>query len=329
MTKKYYLDPDFEVCVQQTLKELGVSPDAPPTRFARGDVEGRRKGAGFARVVLGLDPEPPNITKTQYTARAEDGYKISILAYRRKKEADEASSGLQPAILYLHGGGMILGSAEMFETVTKADVAATGVAHFSVNYRLAPESPDPIPVRDCYAALVWLHLNAAELGIDNSRIGVVGLSAGGGLAAGVCLMARDRGLNPPIAKQILLCPMLDDRNIDVDSDLAPFATWTWDDNWTGWTALLGERKGTDAVSAYAAPARAESLAGLPSTYIDVGTVDIFAKEDEEYAERLREAGVQVEWQLYGGVPHGFEFRGRQSDIKKIADANRRAAVMSF
>ncbi len=176
---------------------------------------------------------------------------------------------------------------------------------------------------------MWLHSQAGELGIDRARIVVAGLSAGGGLAAGVSLMAHDRGLNPPIAKQILLCPMLDDRNTtatDADSSLAPFVTWSWDDSWTGWNALLGENAGSSSVSPYAAPARAENLQGLPPTYIDVGTLDIFAQEDEQYASRLRESGVQVEWHLYQGVPHGFEFRGRQSKIVARAHENRRAAI---
>jgi acetyl esterase/lipase len=181
-------------------------------------------------------------------------------------------------------------------------------------------------VEDCYAALIWLHSHAEELGIDNSRISVVGLSAGAGLAAGVCLMARDLGLNPPIAKQILQTPMLDDRNIEEDPELAPFTSWTWDDNWTGWFALLGESRGSNSVSPYAAPARAENLKGLPSTYIDVGALDIFAKEAETFAERLRKAGVQVEWHLYQGVPHGFEFAGRQSQVVKRAQSNRRDAI---
>ena len=141
-------------------------------------------------------------------------------------------------------------------------------------------------------------------------------------------MARDRGLNPPIAKQILLCPMLDDRNTETDAALAPFVTWSWDDNWTGWNALLGGRAGSSSVSAYAAPARAEDLGGLPSVYIDVGTLDIFAKEAERFALRLRESGVEVEWHLYQGVPHGFEFRGRQSRMAQRARSNRLTAIQS-
>ncbi|KAE9963530.1 hypothetical protein BLS_009199 [Venturia inaequalis] len=162
------------------------------------------------------------------------------------------------------------------------------------DYRLAPEVRHPTPIEDCYAVLLWLHSNAKNLGVDNSRIAVVGLSAGGGLAAALSLMARDRGLHPPIAKQILLTPMLDDRNTETDAELLPFTTWTWDDNWTGWNALLDGMAGSSGVSAYAAPARAEDLKGLPPTYVDMGSLDIFAKEAEAFVERLKEAGVDVE-----------------------------------
>ncbi|KAF2709145.1 alpha/beta hydrolase [Pleomassaria siparia CBS 279.74] len=327
---KYEFDSEFDGCVRQTFQEVGIPPDQPIPRFARGDVGGRREGASFAKAVLALDAEVTNVTRTAYMAKADDGYEVPVLAYQVKQDRDHAT--LEPAVLYLHGGGMMFGSAELFEPITKSDVAATGVAHFSVNYRVAPEAPHPTPVEDCYAALLWLHSQGKALGIDNSRIAVAGLSAGGGLAAAVCLLARDRGLidNPPIAKQVLLEPMLDDRNIEPgDEALAPFATWTWDDNWTGWNALLENRAGLGDISAYAAPARARNLEELPPTYIDVGTLDIFAKEDEDYALRLKNAGVEVEWHLYQGVPHGFELRGRQSVIVKQAYKNRRAAVQSL
>lgn len=194
---------------------------------------------------------------------------------------------------------------------------------------MAPEHRHPTPVEDCYAALTWLHLNAKNLGIDNKRIAIAGLSAGGGLAAAVALLARDRDLEPPVAKQFLISPMLDDRNLEADVDLVPFMTWSWDDNFTGWNALLEDKAGSGSISEYAAPARAENLEGLPSTYIDIGTLDIFAKENEIYSSRLREAGVPVEWHLYQGVPHGFEFRGRGSKILKTAQENRRAAMRSI
>lgn len=140
-------------------------------------------------------------------------------------------------------------------------------------------------------------------------MGVVGRSAGGGLAAAVALLARDRVLNPPIAKQILFCPMLGDRNTVTDSATLLLMTWSWDNNWTGWNALLGETLSNDSVSQYTALARAGDLSNLPTTYIDVCSMDIFAKECRNYAERL-----DVEWNLYNGVPHGFELRGLGSVI---------------
>lgn len=201
--------------------------------------------------------------------------------------------------------------------------------HSPSEYRLAPEYRHPTPVEDCYAALVWLSSHAEELGIDPTRIGVAGLSAGGGLAAGVALLARDRGLHPPIAKQILLCPMLDDRNTVTDQALMPVVTWSWDDNWTGWNALLGDDLGGSSVSQYAAPSRAEDLRDLPATFIDVGSLDIFLEENKAYAEKLKGAGVEVEYHLYNGVPHGFEFRAEGSEVLKQTLSNRRKVIQGI
>jgi acetyl esterase/lipase len=143
-------------------------------------------------------------------------------------------------VLYLHGGGMILGSVAIFDGPVSRYVAHTGVAMPSIEFRLAPEHPHPTPVEDAYAGLVWLAAHAEELGVDRNRIAVIGDSAGGGLAAGVSILNRDRG-GPALARQILLYPMLDDRNTNVDPHIAPFAGWSYDHNITGWNALLGER----------------------------------------------------------------------------------------
>jgi acetyl esterase/lipase len=236
------------------------------------------------------------------------------------------TSGRQPgsAALYLHGGGMIFGLEHLgvvYDRAVRDYVAASGVPMLVVDYRLAPEHPDPTPVEDCYAALRWLADNAATLGVDPARIAVMGDSAGGGLAAGVSLLARDRG-GPAIAQQLLIYPMLDDRTHTPDRQLLPFLTWTYDDNITGWAALLGEQAGTDAVSPYAAPARATDLTALPDTYIDIGDLDIFRDEDIAYARRLADAGVATELHLHPGCPHAFEALARKADVSQRAIADR-------
>jgi len=157
--------------------------------------------------------------------------------------------------------------------------------------------------------------------VDPARLAVMGDSAGGGLAAGVCLLARDRG-GPAIAQQILVYPMLDDRTSVPDPQLVPFLTWTYDDNVTGWRALLGESAGDGDVSPYAAPARATDLSGLPSTYIEVGELDIFRNEDISYARRLADAGVSTELHLYPGCPHAFEGLAPNAPVSQRAVASR-------
>ena len=186
-----------------------------------------------------------------------------------------------------------------------------------VDYRTAPEHPHPTPVEDCYAALAWLAEQAPALGVDPARLAVMGDSAGGGLAAGVCLMARDRD-GPAVAQQLLIYPMLDDRPSPPDPALMRFLTWTYDDNLTGWGALLAEKAGAQDVSPYAAPARATDLTGLPDTYIDVGDLDIFRDEDMAYAQRLSGAGVPTEFHLHPGCPHIFETVARGADVSKRA-----------
>jgi len=200
-------------------------------------------------------------------------------------------------------------------------VSNSGVSMLSVDYRLAPEHPYPTPVEDCYTGLKWLAEHACELGVDPVRIAVMGDSAGGGLAAGVALLARDRG-GPALARQILIFAMLDDRNSIPDPEIAPFAVWSYDDNVTAWRALLGEAVGGLDVSQYAAPARATDLSGLPPCYLEVGQLDIFRDEDLAYAEHLSRDGVTVEFHLRPGVPHEFETVAFDTDIARRSVADR-------
>jgi acetyl esterase/lipase len=176
----------------------------------------------------------------------------------------------------------------------------------SVEYRLAPEFPDPHPVEDCYAALLWMAHNAAALGIDPGRIMIAGVSAGGGLAAGTALLARDRK-GPRLIGQALLCPMLDDRDQTISSaQFDGVGVWDRASNVMGWTALLGHRRATDDVSIYAAPARATDLTGLPPAFIDCGSAEVFRDEDVAYATALWRCGVQAELHVWPGGFHGFD-----------------------
>jgi acetyl esterase/lipase len=176
----------------------------------------------------------------------------------------------------------------------------------STEYRLAPEHPHPAPVEDCFAALQWLAEQATQLGADPSRLVVAGASAGGGLAAAVALMARDRG-GPALAAQVLIYPMLDDRaQTPSSTELDGEGIWDHTSNATGWGALLGDAAGGPDVSPYAAPARAESLAGLPTTYLDVATVETFRDEVVEYASRIWQEGGAAELHVWPGGFHGFE-----------------------
>lgn len=288
-----------------------------------GDVESRRVSGHrmFDAVAAGWRP-PAGVEVTRHGLTTDDGAHIDLAWYHQP--AAEAPGS---AALYLHGGGMIFGLEHVgavYDLVVRDYVAASGVPLLLVDYRVAPEHRHPIPVEDCFCALRWLSDNAAMLGVDPDRIAVMGDSAGGGLAAGVSLLARDRS-GPAIAQQLLVYPMLDDRTATPDPHIEPFLTWTYDDNVTGWGALLGRDAATDAAPAYAAPARAEDLSGLPETYLDVGDLDIFRNENIAYARRLADAGVPTELHVYPGCPHAFEVLARSAAVSQrvLADRVRR------
>jgi acetyl esterase/lipase len=284
-----------------------------------GDVATRRVNSAelFERLAQTRTPTP-GIERTDYTATAHDGAEIGLAWF-----AGASPSGA--AVVYLHGGGMILPMLPVYDPAMRAYAAASGVSMLLVDYRVAPEHPHPTPVEDCYTGLVWLAEHCEELGIDPARIAVMGDSAGGGLAAGVALLARDRG-GPALAQQILIYPMLDDRTVEPDPQLPPeYLVWNYDDNRTGWGALLGDAAGGSDVSPYAAPARATDLAGLPDTFIDVGDLDIFRNEDIDYARRLIDAGVPTELHVLPGCPHAFEAFAAEAAVSQrvIADRLRR------
>lgn len=220
----------------------------------------------------------------------------------------------KPAILHLHGGGLVVGKPEVAVPELQQLSAELGALIVSVDYRLAPEQPFPAGLDDAYAALGWLHQAAVELGVDRKRIAVMGESAGAGLAAAVSLRARDRG-EWPIRFQLLRYPMLDDRTV-LRLPPAHVGTFIWNaqSNAFGWTSLLGRKPLMAEAPAEAVPARAVDLAGLPSTWIGVGTLDLFAQESIHFASRLVEAGLPVEMSVVPGAYHGFDTMVPQARI---------------
>jgi acetyl esterase/lipase len=245
------------------------------------------------------DPGVPSgaVEHVNYLAPGASGDPDVPVRLHRERDVTEP----RPCLISIHGGGYVigthLGDDGRFDRWSPA-LRCTGV---SVGYRLAPETPFPGPLEDCYAALRWAHENARDLGIDPGRIGIIGGSAGGGLAAGLALLARDRA-EFPVAFQVLSYPMLDDRML-TRSAQAGAPLWGPATNQFGWRSYLGPR---DTVPGYAAPARAADLTGLPPAFITVGNLDGLMDEDIDYARRLIMAGVPADLHVFADGPHAFD-----------------------
>ncbi|MGH9044281.1 MAG: alpha/beta hydrolase [Acidimicrobiales bacterium] len=270
-----------------------------------------RFGAGFEPAdVIG---DRPVVHEQRVVAGPAGSPEITLLVVRPKNPEPGA-----PGIYEIHGGGMIMGSRWMAFPDLVHDAATYGAVGVSVEYRLAPEHPDPAPSEDCYTGLLWMFEHAEELGIDPGRIIVRGASAGGGLSAAVALMARDRK-GPELAGQMLICPMIDDRNGTVSAhQYESLGIWSGGTNSFAWSALLGDRCGQPGVSVYAAPSRAEDLSDLPPAFIEVGAAEVFRDEDVEYASRIWSVGGQAELHVWDGCFHAFYTFVPQASVSKAA-----------
>jgi acetyl esterase/lipase len=214
-------------------------------------------------------------------------------------------TGPLPGFLWIHGGGYVLGGIDGDDYGNKLRVNKVGCVIVSVDYRLAPEHPYPAPVEDCYTALKWMFNHADDIGVDRSRIAIGGASAGGGLTAGLALLARDRS-ETDVVFQMLMYPMIDDRNIAPASEKLPDKLiWSRAKNLFGWTSYLGREPGGDDVPYTAAASRAVDVSGLPPALIVVGDLDLFVDENIEYARQLIQAGIPSEMHVYPGAYHGF------------------------
>lgn len=261
------------------------------------------------------------VERADVVVEGHEGAPIELTVLRRA-----GARGPGPGIYGLHGGGMVIGTrftglGRLVDWVTRLDAVVV-----TAEYRLAPEHPHPVPFEDAFAGWRWTVAHAEELGIDPRRTIVAGASAGGGLAAGVCLAARDRGVGLP-AGQLLLAPMLDDRVGSASATrFGDEGTWSRASNLVGWDALLGDRRGTADVSPYAAPARATDVSGLPPTYIDCGDAEIFRDESVEYATALWRAGTSVELHVWAGGFHSFDALVPDAAISRAAIEARRGWI---
>jgi acetyl esterase/lipase len=223
-----------------------------------------------------------------------------------------------PALLWMHGGGYVIGSAQQDDELCRRFARELGITVAAVDYRLAPEHPYPAPLEDCYAALTWL---AALPAVDPARIAIGGASAGGGLAAALALLARDRGEVTPTL-QVLAYPMLDDRSGSTPEN-PNYRLWGPKSNRFGWAAYLG-----NADPKVAVPARHEDLSGLPPAWIGVGTHDLFHDEDVAYAARLTAAGVPTQIETIPGAFHGFDLVVPKAAVSKAFFASQCAGLRS-
>jgi triacylglycerol lipase len=259
----------------------------------------------FVKLLRSLDVNFPTPADVHVESRCAPGPPgapdVRVFVYRPHTLPKPAG-----ALLFIHGGGYVIGAASMFHATSARYARELGIVVVSVDYRLAPDTPFPGPLEDCYAALRWIQAQADALGIDPARIAIAGESAGGGLAAALAQLAHDRGEVTPVF-QVLFYPMLDDRTtLQTEHAGRGEFVWTPASNLLGWSAYLGRKPALDNAPAYAAPARRQNLAGLPPAWIGVGELDLFYPETTEYARRLAEAGVPCELYTVAGAYHAFE-----------------------
>lgn len=297
MSTMSMMDPELAAACAAMATEM--FKNGVPAVPERGDVLGLRAllETGMASVAA---PYSSGVSVRSYFVSTVDESEIDVRFYT---DGSRTTTD-RPAVVYLHGGGMISGKLDHYDGIARYYAQETGVPILLVDYRLAPESTATALAEDGFAALRWLVDRAGELGVDATRIAVMGDSGGGGVAAGTAILARERGI--PLAKQILIYPMLDDRNIEPDPLLEDAVAWTHDNNWTCWRAVLGEDFGSDRVSPISAPARLEDFTNLPAAYIEVGELDIFRDESVAYATGLYKAGVTCELHVLPGVIHGHD-----------------------
>lgn len=291
----------------------------PPEFLDLSDIPAMRQKFVDAMAKIARPPRPEGLDVTDH--RPSDD--VMVRVYR-----PAGLEGPTPALYWIHGGGIVMGTVDMDDDYCAGLAHRLGIVVASVEYRLAPDFPYPVPLEDCYTGLRWLHDNAETLGVDTARIAIGGASGGGALCAGLGLLARDRA-EVPLCYQFLVFPMIDDRNeTPMSHAILDPRLWNRTANLIGWNSYLEGRAGGADIPIYAAAARAsvEELVGLPPTYINVGDLDLFVDEDVEYARKLRLAGVPVELHVYSGAFHGSNNSVSRSELSRRWKADERAAL---
>jgi acetyl esterase/lipase len=311
MSRRELIDPESLAPLEQLLQVLPGGFNAIP------DIEARRTAVEGLAAAAGAQPNPAVTSEFRTIPGPVGEPDVRVRIFRPVE-----SGGPLPGIYYIHGGGMVLGGIDGVDAAAERITAGVGAVVVSVDYRLAPENPHPAPAEDCYAGLVWMAEHAEELGFDPDRLAVFGASAGGGLTLAVTLMARDRK-GPRIAFQMPIYPMIDDRNETGSSqEITDVGIWDRNGNIEAWAWYLGGKPADE----YAAPSRAQDLSGLPPTFIDVGTVDLFRDEDIEFAMRLMQAGVPTELHVNPGAYHASETFAVEAPLSQRIWARRIAAL---
>ncbi|KAK7219546.1 hypothetical protein V2G26_007549 [Clonostachys chloroleuca] len=311
--------------LDQELAEAMAPFAAAPKPDFNDALQIRASNTAVAAVTFMAVPFPEGIEETNHSLISLDG-STSIEVRRFLPRAVKDGPGPHRAVLFAFGGGFVSGSVQEFRSFIGKAAVETQSQYFGVQYRYAPEHPFPAAVEDFFSAIKWVQGHAAEFNVDPARVLVHGHSAGAGLAAGVALMARDKGLSPPLAAQVLKYPMLDDRtSLSEDHPLSPFLSWSDKANKIAWQAYLGDKeqsKRTEGtISPYAAPARANDLSGLPKTFIEVGGLDLFREENIAYAAKLTSANVEVEFHLYPGLFHAYDGLAPNITLAKASEEN--------
>jgi acetyl esterase/lipase len=309
MTDRSRLDPESAIPLDALLEAL------PGGFNAIADITARRETVSAIMASVEV-PDNPRVEVSEHVAPGPAG-DIRVRVYTPKNVPSP-----RPGLVYIHGGGMILGSIDGEHATAQMMCDELGMTIASVDYRKAPEDPHPAATEDCFAAAHWVFDHARDLGIDPAALGVYGASAGGGLALSVALKARDEG-GPSFAFMVPIYPMVDPRHQSHSSQLiTDVGIWDRDGSLQAWEWYLGGQEPDQ----HAAPALAKDLRGLPPAYIDVGEMDMFRDEDIDFVKRLAEADVQVEFHLWPGAYHASEIFAPEAPLSQAILATRLAGI---